>query len=205
MDVIIFDYDGVIIDSFDVFMKYFIKACKKEGFKNISTEKDFLELYEKNMYESMYSMGMTKENILNIVYYMRDKLIENQNKLNLFNGMKKVLEKISKENIITIVTSNDTKVVKRFLKSHYIDFFNDIIGSDKEPSKIAKIKKIKSDFKGDNYYYVGDTVGDILEGKKANVKTIAVSWGWHNKEKLESASPDFLVDEPEELLSIIKK
>jgi phosphoglycolate phosphatase len=49
-------------------------------------------------------------------------------------------------------------------------------------------------------YYIGDTTGDIKEGKEAGVKTVGVTWGWHSKEKMASAKPDYLFDTPQELL-----
>ncbi len=204
-NVLIFDYDGVLVDSLELFMKHFIFACKKEGFNNVSSKKDFLKLFEKNMYESMFELGMSKKNILNIVYYMRDQLLKNQDKLDVFPGIKETLESLSKNNILVIVTSNDTRVVESFIKSHEIDFFDEIVGSDKEASKIAKIKKIKTLFDGDNFFYIGDTTGDILEGKRAGVKTIGVSWGWHSKNKLKKADPDFLIDNPDELINLLEK
>ena len=204
-NVLIFDYDGVLVDSLELFMKHFIFACKKEGFHNVSSKKDFLKLFEKNMYESMYELGMSKKNILNIVYYMRDHLLKNQDKLDVFPGIKETLEYLSKNNILIVVTSNDTSVVKSFIKSHEIDFFDEIFGSDKEVSKIAKIKKIKTLFEGDNFFYIGDTTGDISEGKLAGVKTVGVSWGWHPRDKLLKAEPDFLIDESSELIDILEK
>lgn len=30
-NLLIFDYDGVLVDSFDIFMTQFIRACEREG------------------------------------------------------------------------------------------------------------------------------------------------------------------------------
>jgi phosphoglycolate phosphatase len=185
-------------------MKNFIKACKKQGFESIATKKDFLKLFENNMYESMFAMGMTRDQILKIVYFMRDALTENQDKINVFKGIYETLEKLSKENELVIVTSNETKVVNNFLKSRNLEFFNEIYGSDKEASKIEKIRKIKGKYPNSNYFYIGDTEGDIIEGRKAGVKTVAVSWGWHEKERLEKLKPDFIIYHPEEIEKILK-
>lgn len=202
-NVLIFDYDGVLIDSFDIFMKNFIYACKKEGFSNIDSEEDFLKIFDGNMYESMFNMGMSKEQILRIVYYMRDQLLEKQDKIDFFPDVKEMLEKLSKNFVLVIVTSNDTGVVERFLKSRNVFCFNEIIGSDKEHSKIAKIKKVKEMFNAKDFFYIGDTTGDIIEGRKAGVKTVAVSWGWHSKDKLKDVKPDFLVETPLDLENIL--
>ena len=50
-NILIFDYDGVIVDSLDIFMKDLISACKKNGFNQISTKDIFLNLFDGNMYE----------------------------------------------------------------------------------------------------------------------------------------------------------
>ena len=202
MNVLIFDYDGVLVDSLDIFMKYFISACKKQGFEDIATKKDFLKLFEQNMYESMFAIGMTRDQILKIVYFMRDALIENQDKIKVFKEIPETLEKLSKKNRLVIVTSNETKVVKDFLKYRDLEYFSDIYGSDKAASKIEKIGKIKEKYPDGNYFYIGDTQGDIIEGKKADVKTVAVSWGWHDKGQLEEVNPDFIISNPNDLVKI---
>lgn len=204
-NVLIFDYDGVIIDSLDIFMENFIHACKKQGFNQIASKKEFLKLFEKNMYESMFEMGMTKEQILKIVYFMRDQLIKNQDKIKVFPSIHETLKDLSKNNTLVIVTSNDTGVVEKFLKNNNLEFFDEIYGSDKEPSKTAKINKIKQKYPERNYYYIGDTTGDIIEGKNADIRTVAVTWGWHPEEKLVGVSPDFLIKKPEELINTLKK
>jgi phosphoglycolate phosphatase len=203
-NVLIFDYDGVIVDSFEVFMTNFIEACKKEGWSSIATKDDFLKLFENNMYESMYEIGMTKEEILRIVFRMRDALIQNQHKLKLFNGITDVLKALLKKNLLFIVTSNETQVVVRYLRSHKLfGFFKEIYGSDTGASKIEKILSIKKNNPNCNYFYIGDTQGDILEGIKSGVKTAAVGWGWHDKEQLKIVSPDFIINNPKELLKIL--
>ena len=70
--VLIFDYDGVIVDSLEVFMKDFIKACKQEGYPEIATKKEFLQLFQGNMFDQMMKKGMDKKTILNIVYTLKE-------------------------------------------------------------------------------------------------------------------------------------
>jgi phosphoglycolate phosphatase len=204
-NILIFDYDGVIVDSFHIFMDNFMYACKKEGGEHIATKDDFLKLFENNMYESMFAMGMTKEEILRIVYHMRDALIRNQNKIKPFKGISHVLEVLSKTNMLFIVTSNESEVVEKYLKTQNLfGFFKEIYGSDKSVSKIEKILEIKDKNPGCNYFYIGDTQGDIIEGKKSGVKVIAVTWGWHEKNKLKKVTPDFIVDYPKNIEKILK-
>jgi len=201
-NVLIFDYDGVLIDSFDLFMDHFLSSCEKFGFKEVNNKESFLKLFNGNMYESMFKMGLSKEEILKIVLNVKKGLIKDQEKIKLFDGIKESLEKLSKNNILIVVTSNDTEVVERYFKSKNIDLFDEIIGSDKEPSKIKKIEYIKSKYSGENFYYFGDTIGDITEGKKAGIKTVAVTWGWHDKSDLKKQNPDYILESPKELTNL---
>ncbi len=50
---------------------------------------------------------------------------------------------------------------------------------------------------------VGDTELDILCGKNANAKTVAVTYGYRSIEKLNEYSPDYMVDNLLELKTII--
>jgi len=53
---------------------------------------------------------------------------------------------------------------------------------------------------------VGDTNLDIMMGKNANVKTVAVTWGAENRESLEKANPDYVIDNSfSNILPLIEK
>jgi len=117
-----------------------------------------------------------------------------------------VLENLSKRHTLAIVSSNSNYAIERILSGiGYGRFFDEILGSDFMFSKVEKIRHIteRSGMQGNGTFYIGDTVGDILEAKQAGVKTVAVTWGWHTKEQLSVANPDSLIDSPEELLEII--
>jgi phosphoglycolate phosphatase len=200
--ILIFDYDGVIVDSLDLFMDYFIQACTQEGFEEIGSKQVFLSLFDGNMFEKMLEKGMSREQIKRIMYFMRDELVLNQGKLQVFPGMRQVLKTLSSNNSLYIITSNESHVVNQFLSLHQLTMFKDIIGSEKEPSKVKKIQMIKEQNGHKDVFYIGDTVGDIIEGKKAKVDTVAVSWGWHDLQKLRKIDPAYLVSRPEDLIHL---
>ena len=83
-------------------------------------------------------------------------------------------------------------------------FFREIFGSDFHFSKKEKIDHAleKYGIPREQAFYIGDTVGDILEARAAGVRSVAVTWGWHDRERLVAVSPDFIVDTPEGLLSL---
>ncbi len=199
---LIFDYDGVIVDSLRLFMKYFLEACRIEKVEEIKTKKDFLKIFDGNMYESLKHIGLSSEKIYRIISIVRDNLLKIHHEMNLFPGMKDVLEILSRKHILVVITSNNSEVVRDFLKLKDIEAFREIYGSEEGSSKVEKINKVKEKYSGENYFYIGDTTGDIIEGKQAGVYTVAVPWGWHPEYKLRKEKPAYLVHSPHELLNI---
>ena len=53
--------------------------------------------------------------------------------------------------------------------------------------------------------FITDTVGDIVEARECGVRSIAVSWGFHEIETLEKARPAKIVSTPADLLRAIKE
>jgi len=197
---IIFDFDGVIADSYDIFKDAFVSACFENDYHHISTKKQFLDLFDDNVYESMGHTGMPKEAIQKILNRFRENAHLSHNDLKFFDGMGKVLNELKKKNRIFLVSSNLTGVVQDFLRFQKMEIFEEVLGSDKETSKVKKIEYIKKKFPECDFLYVGDTKGDMIEGRFAGVKTVAVTWGWHSVERLKKADPDFIVNAPQELV-----
>jgi phosphoglycolate phosphatase len=51
--------------------------------------------------------------------------------------------------------------------------------------------------------YVGDEVRDIQACKKSKVQVIGASWGYDQREALILASPDYIADNPKDILKIM--
>ncbi len=51
---------------------------------------------------------------------------------------------------------------------------------------------------------VGDSVMDLQAARAAGIKNIAVSWGYHTRNRLISESPDVIIDAMDELLTSLK-
>ncbi len=53
--------------------------------------------------------------------------------------------------------------------------------------------------------YIGDSEVDVATGKAAHMPTIAVSWGFRDKECLEAAGAVCILDEPQEIIKLACK
>ena len=51
--------------------------------------------------------------------------------------------------------------------------------------------------------YVGDSEVDVLTARNAGIPVILVSWGFRSREALEALEPDYLVNNFDELTTLI--
>ena len=57
-ELVMIDFDGVIVDSFDVFCTSFLDACRAVGVPEVTTPADLLAIMEDNFYVSMRARGV---------------------------------------------------------------------------------------------------------------------------------------------------
>ena len=62
----------------------------------------------------------------------------------------------------------------------------------------------KYDLKPDDCVFITDTLGDILEAKKVNVRSIAVTFGFHDQERLKRGEPLHLVSDFAEIRPLLE-
>jgi phosphoglycolate phosphatase len=201
--LIMFDYDGVIVDSFELFSACFMKACHQNKFYEPDSPEKILALFESNVFEALLGFGLDDNSVHQILETFQSDIGAYQNDMRLFDGISDTLKKIAKKNKIVIITSNISKAAKQVLINNGVSCFEDVLGAEKEKSKVKKIRQTMARYPGLPAFYIGDTKGDMIEGRKAGAITVAVLWGWHAVEKLEEGSPDHFVRSPEALLDLL--
>jgi phosphoglycolate phosphatase len=203
-NILIFDYDGVLVDSLEADMKIYNQLCQKYNLQKINKPENFSKLLDKNFFEILAELGLSKNQIRQYMLDFKEQLELHQDQISLFGGIKEVLKTLATNNKLIIITSNSTSIVKNYLVKHNINEIEEVIGADIETSKVKKILSIKNKYPNTEIYYIGDTTGDIIEGKHAKVKTVAATWGWHARDKLVAQNPDFIIGSPKELKDLFK-
>jgi phosphoglycolate phosphatase len=199
--ILMFDYDGVLVDSLDYFFESFQSACEQFRYNQFKSTGDFLRLFDVNMYKGMISAGIKSSDINPILIKMGELLNKKGRHYQLFAGIRKMLEELSKKNRLFIITSNLKSVVSEYLEKSGITCIESILGSESDISKTRKIIQLKNQNPESEYYYIGDTLGDMLEAREAGVHPVAITWGWHSKAKLLGGKPDQVADNPTELIT----
>lgn len=190
--VVIFDFDGVIADSW-----WLTHKTSKKEFPEL-TEELHRKGFEGNIYEAERNWGhMEKIKIDYFAEYQKEMhLVE------FFTEMEEVVRSLSKRFSLIIVSSSTNEVIRKYLEREgLVQEFTDILGADVHASKHEKIQMIFDQYHTEpsSCVMVTDTTGDIKEARIAGVDCIAVTWGFHTKETLASANPVAIADNPRDI------
>ena len=202
--LVMFDYDGVIVDSLDVFSTAFIDACAAVGVPGFAAPEDLLAVMEDNFYAGMRSRGVDDGRVAEVLRRLGEALIRARHWLKPFPLIPQVLGDLGETHAVVIVTSSPAEVVEGWLRSHNVTGVAEVAGAETARSKVEKIHALMDRFPGQGvYWYVGDTAGDIREAREAGVTPLGVSWGWHEPEMLIAAGAERIAASPAELLTIV--
>ncbi len=129
-----------------------------------------------------------------------------------YDGITNMLEFLKKNNIKVAILSN---------KPHErtIDNVNGVFGNDYFDRVSGEVKDIKRkpDPQGaiitakelgvlpQDCLYIGDTDTDMKTGIAAKMDTVGVTWGFRNRKELSEYNPKYIIDRPEEIISILKE
>jgi phosphoglycolate phosphatase-like HAD superfamily hydrolase len=205
--LIIFDYDGVIVDSLDTNLKIAARACQKIGCP-VHPSKAEIERLENIAFDDLgRQIGVPESKIPKFTEIVFDLLAQDPISPPIFPGIKEVIQKLKRKSHIAIITTNVKTAVNRVLESgglcHDIDL---VMGAEQNGSKSEKLCQAMASFnvRSSFTYMIGDAVSDIREAHKAGVNSIAVNWGYHPKDKLLQASPGHVVNAPEDIMAIVR-
>ena len=203
---VIFDFDGTIVDSRALIVKFYNEFASSNGYKEIKLEE----------IEHLSTMSIPDRcKLLEIPLYTIPKMALNAKKkyreaiptLKAFEGIGDLIRVMKSAGLdISIISSNGFYNIKTFLQYNDLDIFDNIFSSRNLFGKQYKINSFLKNFnlaKGD-VIYIGDELRDIVACRKSGVKIISVSWGWDSGQLLFANNPDFLANKPSEILGAIK-
>jgi phosphoglycolate phosphatase len=203
--VVAFDFDGTIADSFDVFIETFRSIAPKGVDVTIPPN----ELRGLSVPEVLKMLKIKRISVPGLIIRGRKEMAKNITEVSIFKGLTTELKQLQKQGIVVcILSSNSKESIATFLKNNDLDgLIDEVIGDISLFGKAKAIKKLAKsrDCNNNEVVYIGDEVRDIAAAKKADVISIAVSWGFNTKEALKKHEPSFVADKPAELSKLITK
>jgi putative hydrolase of the HAD superfamily len=193
---IIFDFDGVIHDTFELAYK-----INLEVMEHYISRDEYKDLFNGNIYKNI---KITEKNAESF-FKKQNQAFEH---LKIEKNIKQFLDNLHKRYSLFIISSNQEQALNTYFQNNnFINIFKEVLGMETNKSKIEKFKIVfkRYKLKAEDCVFITDTLGDILEGNKVGVKTIAVDFGFHCKERLKKGKPFEIISDIEDLPEIIEK
>ena len=197
--ILIFDFDGVLADSLDLFEACLGDACADAGVARPVDRDAFLRLFDANLYDGLRAAGVSDAARQILVAALRRRLEAHAAAYRLWPGIPDVLARLAQSHAVAIVTSGISGVVAGVLQRHGVTCVGEILGAEQGAGKVEKIRAVAGRMAGVPAWYVGDTLGDMIEGRMAGARTVAAAWGWHHAAHLRRAMPDREASSPADL------
>ena len=205
-DILIFDFDGVLADTLQPMLTYAGQVCQELGYPCEPTQADLEALERMEFSDYGRQLGIPEEKIGTFVTRNFELFHNHQEPLAITPGLEPILTELSAKTTLAIITGNSKKVVERFLRTYGLnDKFRIMLCAEDQGNRVDKINKIQELLSSQcgEVYMIGDAVSDIRSARKAGIKSVAVAWGHQSQQKLAAELPDYLVESPEDLLSLV--
>ena len=202
MKLLIFDFDGTIVDSKAVYYSIITKHLKK--------------YFSKKQIQEVIEIGTGLEGLLEKMGFSF--LSRFLLKIRIMRDIKKQIKKIKKcKEVDSIKNLKARKIIVSNSYSRFIipilknlklkKEFDEVYGAENFLDKAEFIKQYlkKKKISCKDCYYIGDRVADVEVAKEVGCKSIIVlgKCSWSSKKDILKAGPDFIVDSIDKIKEII--
>lgn len=206
-DLIIFDLDGVLVDSISVIENIYIQTCQSLGLQNYPLFEQYKKLLGRDLNTIAKELKMPND-FVNTFIKMS---IDLSDQIKPYPKIPELLVKLKTyANLrLGIATGKEGKRARELLqKLNLSGYFDLVLGGDevKESKPNPEIINYQVAYFGvekNRVLFVGDSNIDMLAGKKAGVQYAAALWGYGDLETLLLQNPSYLLNLPEDILRII--
>ncbi|HUC38672.1 MAG TPA: HAD family hydrolase [Candidatus Acidoferrum sp.] len=175
---VLFDFDGVIVNSFDAFAAYFQRILVKHGYRKPS-EEEIRRVYYMPEVDILRTLSNERED--EKVYELFSDKETRPSEFSLADGAGGVIRRLSKRYRLAIISNSERRFILPILSKEGIDrCFEFVIANgetkrhkpDPEPILVALSRL---GIRPEEAVYVGDYPSDIEAGKAAGTKVVYLS------------------------------
>ena len=214
---VIFDFDGVLVDSRPTIGASLADALGEFGISAPSALETSLLVgppLELGLTEFLTRRGISLEELPEIIARFRDSYaVKSIQSTYLFPGIREVLDSLYSENIpMYIATSKPRFLTVPMIKELEIEeYFSRIQAPDGNVTEdktetLRKLLLAMSNTGAESSrrsIMIGDREADIRAARENNTESIGVSWGYGTHDELLAAKPNYLVQTPADLLQFL--
>ena len=199
---ILFDFDGVIVDSFQPAFE--VSRDIRKSWMDF-TKDDYRKCFEDNPYDAFAKIDKNKKVATEKFFKI---YIPRFLKLLVIEGIVDILRCLSKKYKLIIISSTVSSPIREWLTGHnLIHCFTEIMGSDVHKSKVEKMKMIFKKYKilANDCVFITDTLGDLREANKMGINSLVVTYGFHDKDTLKKGNPVGFIEKPQDMVFEVEK
>lgn len=211
MDILIFDWDGTLIDSADKIVRSMQAAAADAGMP-IPTEaqvKNIIGLGLPEAIDTIFEGVSSEKNEEVRKGYAKHYVAADQTPCPFFPGVIEALNRFKEQGyILAIATGKSRKGLNRMLANTGLsDFFHITRCADETKSKPdpLMLQEILAQYPNKTACMVGDTEYDLGMAKAVNMLSIGVSYGAHAVDRLVKHEPALIIDHFSELEAWLEK
>jgi len=213
--LVVFDFDGVLVDSNEAWADIYSRAAKATGLKKDVAYDDIKEHYGKpyiDVLRAAYPEVTNDESTVERMYSNFIDLASSEDfgsSFKLIKGARKTLDELKGRFTLAVGSGNTKRMLEKFLKKFRLaDYFRFIVTIDDvkkgKPSPDMLIKAIRHfNVKPEEAVYVGDAASDVLAAKRAGMRSVAVLTGALGKEEAVKLKADYVVEDVSKLPEVL--
>jgi phosphoglycolate phosphatase len=189
---IVFDFDGVIVDSRSLTLSIVQKL--RPG----TTKEEWKALSNGSLNNTVSDAGASVWQVVKYFWLYNSQI----NKIAPVDGLADLLKELDKKYSLCVVSFSMALSIKRYLRKYgLLKYFDTVLGTESGKDKTRRFQKLcrETSLECSEIVFVTDTVGDILESRELGIRTVAVTWGIHSRAELEKMNPDCVVDSMSDL------
>jgi len=190
-ELVVFDFDGTLADTFGWFMEALNVSAGKFGFSKAPTD-EHETLRGWSFSEISKHLGVPTWKVPRVAHFMRKKMQVDIETISAFDGVKDLLVSLDAAGIrLGLVSSNSWENIEAVLGTQTSFFVHRSCGVSIF-GKASKLRKIlsASGTRPENALFVGDELRDEEAARAVGMKFGAVSWGYNRPDVLRERDPD---------------
>ena len=211
--LVIFDFDGVLIDSHRIVPRIY-RAILEE--LHVPAQLRDQAIHDGDFYDLQYrktlaKFGITEQERIRQAEQIWHRLAEQwEDECRLYPGVRRTVEELSKVYLLAVLSNNTKERVDRDLGRHgilkHFRLTVGVEGDEAKPNPIGLLRCMET-LKATpaETVYIGDMDDDITAGRRAGIKkVIAVTYGYHSIKRLAPQKPDALIGDAAGLLLAVQ-
>lgn len=204
MAYVIFDFDGTLVDSLELYRDIFNQWVSK---RDPISETELKKLRRLPLHKIIEELKIPPWQVPRLLILARKQVGQRIAEIRVVEGIPEILAQLKRDgHVLYVMSSNSAANINKFLRIHHLEsYFTSIYGNVGLFSKATVLKRMidRNNLIPIETYYVGDEVRDIHAARRVGVLPIAVTWGMNGSTLLRSEKPYAVAVHPTELAEIV--